>query len=500
MQFKSWARQDLEHLNIHKSREFINLKLLSDWTVQQLETNKISYPVSEFIVSRWMREAGFRYAVHKKSYYVDRHEDEDVVSDRKTYLVNFFDAEKYEHCWMQLPRRKYIAMKMNGTLRTVQIKQEKDRKQMKPSLIDDISTKVDEYVEKQRIHFYKSEDNVDMVEMHVDDVYSYKENEGNLPLLPSLGGDLSVRIPIGEKPILWFGQDEAIYRSSQLNESCWTVDGESTLRTKGLGIGLMVSAMISRATGMGMLVTEEQLLEINKTRRGTKYIDQEAATYLNGNDLKKDLTESPFIRYLNYGSGKDGYWTYRHMVLQIEDCVDCLKYTHPDFRYGFELDHSSGHNSERPDGLSTNSINLGWGGKQRCMRNSVLTKDDIGTLKHNRTLKVGDIQSMVFDENDLPPILDPNAPKYDAVADGVIITRKLNKSELKTILELKGFNGNGSSADLIERAEEANISLTETKQKIVDGYVGKPKGAAQIACERGFLDDKGKLPNGTNAL
>lgn len=138
------------------------------------------------------------------------------------------------------------------------------------------------------------------------------------------------------------------------------------------------------------------------------------------------------------------------MILHIEDCVDCLKYTHPDFRYGFKLDHSSGHNSERPDGLSTNSINLGWGGKQRFMRNSVLKKDDIGTLKHNRTLKVGDIQSMVFDEN-----------------------------------------------DLIERAEEANISLTETKQKIVDGYVGKPKGAAQIACKRGFLDDKGKLPNGT---
>ena len=114
-------------------------------------------------------------------------------------------------------------------------------------------------------------------------------------LSPSLGGDLSVRIPVGEKPILWFGQDEAIYRSSQLNESCWTVDGESTLRTKGIGIGLMVSAMVSRATGMGMIVTEQQLLEINKTRRGTKYIDQEAATYLNGNDLKKDLTESPFI-------------------------------------------------------------------------------------------------------------------------------------------------------------------------------------------------------------
>ena len=67
------------------------------------------------------------------------------------------------------------------------------------------------------------------LEMHVHDVYSYETNEGNLPFLPSFGGDLSVRIPTGEQPILVFGQDEAIYRSSQLNKSCWTVDGESTL-------------------------------------------------------------------------------------------------------------------------------------------------------------------------------------------------------------------------------------------------------------------------------
>ena len=36
---------------------------------------------------------GFKYEKHKKSYYVDRHEDEDVVSDRKAYLVKNFDLE-----------------------------------------------------------------------------------------------------------------------------------------------------------------------------------------------------------------------------------------------------------------------------------------------------------------------------------------------------------------------------------------------------------------------
>ena len=121
-------------------------------------------------------------------------------------------------------------------------------------------------------------------------------------------------------------------------------------------------------------------------RVGKKYADEEAATYLYGNSAKKELLESPFVRYLNYGQGKDGYWTYKHMVLQIEDCRDCLLYLYPQFDYRFELDHSSGQNAERIDGLSTSSINLGWGGKQRKMRDSELSDDDIGELKHTRVL------------------------------------------------------------------------------------------------------------------
>jgi len=82
---------------------------------------------------------------------------------------------------------------------------------------------------------------------------------------------------------------------------------------------------------------------------------------------KSKLTKSPFVRYLNYGQGKDGYWMYRHMVFQLEDYNDCTKYMFPQFQICYELDHSSGHNSEQPDSLSTTAsvINLGWGGKQR---------------------------------------------------------------------------------------------------------------------------------------
>jgi len=67
--------------------------------------------------------------------------------------------------------------------------------------------------------------------------------------LVKYGGNTSVRLPLNSKSRLCFGQDEAIYRSSQLNDSCWTIDGEVPLCTKRLGTGVMVSAMTSRAFG-----------------------------------------------------------------------------------------------------------------------------------------------------------------------------------------------------------------------------------------------------------
>jgi hypothetical protein len=54
-----------------------------------------------------------------------------------------------------------------------------------------------------------------------------------------------------------------------------------------------------------------------------------------------------------YGAGKDGYWFYNHMVLQIEDCFDCFKPLHPEFDMVWELDHSSGHSTKLPAGLTT---------------------------------------------------------------------------------------------------------------------------------------------------
>ena len=54
------------------------------------------------------------------------------------------------------------------------------------------------------------------------------------------------------------------------------------------------------------------------------------------------------------------------MVIQFEDCIDCLKAIYADqFEYLFYFDHSSGHDKLRPDGLNKNTMNKGYGGKQK---------------------------------------------------------------------------------------------------------------------------------------
>jgi hypothetical protein len=44
---------------------------------------------------------------------------------------------------------------------------------------------------------------------------------------------------------------------------------------------------------------------------------------VNGNTKKMQLTESPFVHKFEFGGDK-GYWTGNHMILQVEDCIDCL--------------------------------------------------------------------------------------------------------------------------------------------------------------------------------
>jgi hypothetical protein len=54
-----------------------------------------------------MRDARFKYEAYLKCYYVDRHEDPDVMADRAKYIPKCFEVEMREHVWVQLPLDTY---------------------------------------------------------------------------------------------------------------------------------------------------------------------------------------------------------------------------------------------------------------------------------------------------------------------------------------------------------------------------------------------------------
>ena len=83
------------------------------------------------------------------------------------------------------------------------------------------------------------------MEFHVDDY-----NFVNCDVSP-YGGNLSVRMPEGRKPIIIFGQDESIFNQFSHRGRQWTgPTGQRSIMPKSSGVGLMISAFQSREVGL----------------------------------------------------------------------------------------------------------------------------------------------------------------------------------------------------------------------------------------------------------
>jgi hypothetical protein len=115
-------------------------------------------------------------------------------------------------------------------------------------------------------------------------------------------------------------------------------DGSQLIVPKDDGQGLMITAF-----QFGLEISDEDLKRINESRRGKHYLDEKAAKAEMGTGEKKDLLSRPFVVEFEYGANYEGYWCYEHLVLQLEDCVDCLKVISSQFKFLFMFDHSCGH-------------------------------------------------------------------------------------------------------------------------------------------------------------
>ena len=271
---------------------------------------------------------------------------------------------------------------------------------------------------------YKLDDGLTMYEFHCDSLKTIKPEW----ITTNFGGNLSVRIPGNEKPLIVFGHDECIFKQFLMPGKQWYGPNQETyVVPKDDGMGVMISAFQSQEFGFGLPVTNEQLQEVNAKRAGQKYKDERAAveTRKGTQGFKQPLTESPFVREFEYGANSDGYWTYQHMVLQLEDYVDVLNTLHPQYDFSFLFDHSCGHNRQKEDGLNVDKMSKGYGAAQRKLRETTI-KDVKGYLgPHSPTLKAGDIQMMCFKPGD-----EREAKRPDQVLDGTTETRQFTKDEL----------------------------------------------------------------------
>jgi hypothetical protein len=410
-------------------------------------------------VYRWLDRLGFKYEARKKSYYVDNHEKPDTVAYRRHFIKRYLEYENRMFRWVQLSLEEVEEMEESS-----------------------------ECDKGLGYRYSDSESGKRMVEFHVDEHPSFQDRVSTT----KYGGNLSVRKPSQVKPLICFGQDECIFKQFSFTPKAWTApDGQKAMIPKDEGLGVMISAFVSREMGFGYDISEEDLVKVNERRQGKHYSDEEAAKKIKGNSsMKMPLTGSPFVVEFEYGANNQGYWDYDHMIIQFEDCIDVVKTLHPEFDFVFLFDHSCGHDRQRPDGLSVPKANKTFGGTQPKMRKSKMeTEEFLGPFP--TILEVGGYQHMVYQDSDSGPWYKSEAERLASKFDrqtGDSRTKIRKKEAMEIDLRAKGVRAKGNKVAIVELCKQNDVPYRVTTETILEGWSGKPKGMLQILWERGFID------------
>ena len=490
--FRQWCRANLKTLSVRAATDFLNDELFKDTPMATFKRFHISAPIGPSTAWNWMHRVGCEMSSQKKNFYTDRHEAPDVVAYRNDYVARDLEREKRQPLWIQLTKEEASAVRAD---------MEKAGGKLNPGHV--------------YVHGGASYE-----EFHVDDSDAFLSARAKF----AMGGNLSVRFPAGAKPLLRMGQDESIYKAFQFPSRSWACDGATVLLLKTEGVGDMVSAFTDTALGFGLKMTDEQLATVNANRRGAEYLSAESAIAINGTASKPELTESPGIRFLEYGKNKEGYWNFDRMALQMEDVLDCVEVVYGagssavadarrrappgiavDWSRGFvtlqEMDWSSGHGRTKPDGLNANNMNEKFGGAQPRMHTTKVSAEDLGPYEakvkwiprfstrkpvlRDCKLKPGSEQHMIFQPDDLPPHYALDTPKEDVFLGHQKAQKKRGRSK--------------AADDTTEQPAAETIMV----DAINPGYVDKAKGLRQVLWERGWLCPgkkytmKGIVVNGT---
>lgn len=450
-----------KRLSVSKVVDYINNTLLTTkhtnmGDAKMKDVYGIVRPVSRGLVHSWMRRADCKFDRATQSYYTDGHNKPEVIASRLVYLAKLRRLSLRQPVWMQMPLA---------------------------DLTEEALRSIEHAGLPCEVHKYEHE-GLDFIEFHVDRLGRKGEAEGKgastdegafdvVRLKSKYGGNFSVRFKaevesgchVNHDPNAckchlraWhMGQDECIFKAFLREGMEWVIAGVRGIRKKTEGPGIMVSGFQDEIRGFGFAMTGDELVRVNAFR---------------STQGREPLKDTPGIRCLDYGKHKEGYWNYDMFAEQCVDIMDCFEVLYPDWQLVMEVDHSSGHAKYREDGLHVANMNVKWGGtKGGKMRNTTVSAECLGpndaTIEwEGRTVdckvKVGDIQSFIFQVGDPPPFYDLDAPAKSA--------KKGRKVRVCT-----GGKGRGKR-------------YKELDEPIV-GYEGKPKGVRQVLWERGLWQE-----------
>ena len=382
-QLKNWTRQELRTLSCETAREFINNHILkkkkgdgeyvfSDELLEESKIDPVKREISLQCAHRWIthHSIGCHQKYRSQSYYVDNHESDRALEQRKEYIKEWKKDLIREKVWISFSKEEHQTMKRK--LRAYMLKRRVTKKKIKLS---------EEEVDRFIAHLEPDNTDGETFEYHVDKS-SYFQELGNA-MHPD-GATFSKFAPTPTEdpdtwPLLVVGQDEATFKSMTFKKRIWAQDDLVPLFPKSQGQGLMVSGFFARHCGFHFEVTNEQLAKINANREGKTYsmqvvakeerkqrIDSANCQRKNkvpvptGPVMKEPLTREnlPWVRFLNIGVNREGFFTWEKFYIQIEDLMDCLEVMYPRHQICFEMDWSGCHGKKAGDSPNVNNMNL----------------------------------------------------------------------------------------------------------------------------------------------
>ena len=151
-----------------------------------------------------------------------------------------------------------------------------------------------------------------------------------------------------DKTVVLF-HDESTFQSNEDQATFWGTKGTHVLKPKGRGVGIMVSDFIDEHNGYLALTQEEY----DQAKLANPQIWMHARVLL------------------EYGEGKEGYWTSDRFIDQLKKAVEIAEVKYPPqngWKIVWIFDHSSCHGAMAEDSLDVSKMNVKPGGKQRVMR------------------------------------------------------------------------------------------------------------------------------------